>query len=92
MNIAIDDVSYLEPSGLPSSNARMIGLAKLSPTIVSPVTRCRSTVASSSWASRLRLSSVTTWPPARWGMNQPSQHPVPCISGAAGIDTRVLPF
>ncbi len=25
-------------------------------------------------------------------MNQPSQQPVPCISGAAGIDTNVLPF
>jgi hypothetical protein len=49
MNMPIEDVSYGVPSGLPSSSARMIGFAKLSPTIVSEVTRWRSTVASSSW-------------------------------------------
>ena len=36
--ILIEDMSYFEPSGLPSSRARTSGLAKLSPTIVSPFT------------------------------------------------------
>ena len=83
---AIDDVSYFEPSLLPSSKARINGLAKLSPTMVTAETRWRSTVSSTSCASRLRLVSVITCPPARWGMKRPIHSPVPCISGAHGIE------
>ncbi len=48
-------------------------------------------VASTSWGSRLRLVNVMTWPPASEGMKQPIHNPVPCISGAHGIDTTSLP-
>ena len=47
-----DDTSYGSPRASASSSARTIGLANASPTIAICVTRSRSTVCQSSWASK----------------------------------------
>ena len=55
--------------------ARMIGFENESPTIVLCVQRWRSIARSNSSASRLRLVSVTTWPPPRWCMSSAEPEP-----------------
>ena len=88
MIVVSDEVSYGVPRSAASSNARMMGLAKASPTITIPVARWRCIVSSNSCGSSDRFSRVMTVPPARWGMNVPSHTPVPCISGQAGMEIR----
>ena len=92
MIVRNEDVSYGRPAAAASSSARRMGLEKASPTMAMAFARWRWTASSSSSASSDRRSSVITVPPARWGMKVPSQTPVPCISGQAGIEIRRSPL
>ena len=66
-----------------ASRARRIGLANASPTIDIELIENRSTVSSSSTASKRRPSIVVTLPPSIRLLTA-LKKPVPCISGAAG--------
>ncbi len=85
------DRSYGVPAAAAASMARMIGLAKASPTMVMLVTDSFCTVRSTSSGSSERLWRVTTAAPPSCGIIAPSHTPVPCISGAHGIEMSPPP-